>query len=304
MDQTHSQSSNAANVAIKADDIIDFAQQIDSQEIQTPEALDIATARFSAASHTSEIAASDTCTLFLSKRSDGRIACNFEGVDFETKVRGGLLTFVPHGLHQHYDFQGTLNNYVLTLDKDVFTRVLSMGGGLPSIDCLEPRIGWYQPGLQNLVEEQHAVLSSQEAGWRIVTEANAMKVAVDLLRMFGREITPPKSKAALSQAQVNMLTEYIDAEIDQNFGITVLSDLVGTDPFQFSRAFKMATNLSPHQYVIHRRILHAQALLETTAASLAEIAYDCGFSSQSLMTSTFTKHVGFAPGAYRNGKRK
>jgi len=70
------------------------------------------------------------------------------------------------------------------------------------------------------------VLSSQEAGWRIVTEPNAMKIAVELWRMLGREAVAPKSNAAISQAQVAMLTEFIDAEIDQNFGLSDLSDLL------------------------------------------------------------------------------
>ncbi|MEO0362549.1 MAG: helix-turn-helix domain-containing protein [Pseudomonadota bacterium] len=44
-------------------------------------------------------------------------------------------------------------------------------------------------------------------------------------------------------------------------------------------------------------------MLSETDASIAEIALACGFSSQSHLTSAFSKRVGAAPGVYRRTVR-
>lgn len=51
-------------------------------------------------------------------------------------------------------------------------------------------------------------------------------------------------------------------------------------PFHFSRTFKVSTGLSPHQYVIQRRVGKAKRLLVNTDLPLIEIAYLCGFADQ------------------------
>lgn len=67
----------------------------------------------------------------------------------------------------------------------------------------------------------------------------------------------------------------------------------------FARSFRLSTGMSPHQWLLHRRIEKAKALLAGSTVPLAQIADVCGFSSQSHLSSVFKKHNGVSPGFWR-----
>jgi AraC-like DNA-binding protein len=52
-------------------------------------------------------------------------------------------------------------------------------------------------------------------------------------------------------------------------------------------------------YVQERRLEHARLLLSDPDLSLAQIAYECGFSSHSHMTRLFKRRYGVPPAAMR-----
>jgi len=67
----------------------------------------------------------------------------------------------------------------------------------------------------------------------------------------------------------------------------------------FARAFRHSTGLSPHQWLLRRRIDEAHARLRDGRLSLAEIAVACGFADQSHFTKAYTRLRGISPGAWR-----
>jgi AraC-like DNA-binding protein len=73
---------------------------------------------------------------------------------------------------------------------------------------------------------------------------------------------------------------------------------------QFGRTFKKTTGLTPHRWLVQRRLDRAQDLLLWSTLSLAQIALDCGFSEQSHFTRTFTRLVGTSPGEWRRQRRR
>ncbi len=70
-------------------------------------------------------------------------------------------------------------------------------------------------------------------------------------------------------------------------------------PHHFARSFKTATGLSPHQFIIHRRVERAKALLSDTDLTLAQVARAVGFSSDSHLSSHVRRLLGVPPGALR-----
>jgi len=96
------------------------------------------------------------------------------------------------------------------------------------------------------------------------------------------------------------VNDYVDANLDKTLSLTELAKVAGLSMFHFSRCFKLATNTTPHMYVTSRRIEASRAMLSGTQASIADIAYDCGFSSQAYFTTKFKEHTGLTPGAYRS----
>jgi len=70
-------------------------------------------------------------------------------------------------------------------------------------------------------------------------------------------------------------------------------------PYHFARSFKAATGLSPHQYVVHRRVERAKALLADTGLTIAEVARAVGFSNHSHLASHVRRLLGVSPRALR-----
>jgi AraC-like DNA-binding protein len=76
-----------------------------------------------------------------------------------------------------------------------------------------------------------------------------------------------------------------------------LAGVCGLSRFQLVRQFAGATGLTPHAYLIQRRIEAARALLARGVA-LADAAAASGFADQSHMTRIFIRTYGVTPGTY------
>ncbi len=146
---------------------------------------------------------------------------------------------------------------------------------------------------------QHELVKPS-SGSALLVDAMAQTICIEVVRSFSMGARKaPSAKVALSPTQIKCATAFFEATLDQNVGLRSVAEAVGVSTFHFARAFKKATGISPHRYLIERRIARAKQLLETSSDGLADIAYACGFSSQAHMTTTFSKLVGLPPGGYR-----
>ena len=98
---------------------------------------------------------------------------------------------------------------------------------------------------------------------------------------------------------VARVVDYIEASIDQDLRLTALAGVAGMSSYHFARRFKETVSMSPHAYVLARRVRRAQERLKLGASNLAEVAAACGFSSQAHLTSAFKGRLGITPGQYR-----
>ena len=71
----------------------------------------------------------------------------------------------------------------------------------------------------------------------------------------------------------------------------------GLSQFQLLRAFARVTGMTPHAYIVQRRIDIARRLIAGGAA-LTQAALASGFADQSHMTRTFVRKYGITPNAY------
>jgi AraC family transcriptional regulator len=99
--------------------------------------------------------------------------------------------------------------------------------------------------------------------------------------------------------QVRRVQDYIDRNITEPIKVSELCALVNRTPSHFSRTFKRTVGVSPHAYVLRRRIQLASQLLAKSELSLSEIALNCGFGDQSHLSNRFREHNGMTPAAWR-----
>lgn len=69
-------------------------------------------------------------------------------------------------------------------------------------------------------------------------------------------------------------------------------------PVHFHNTFKRSVGKTLRDYVEEQRIKKAIGLLLTTDASLTQIAFECGFSSQSYFSYVFKRRMNATPREY------
>ena len=92
--------------------------------------------------------------------------------------------------------------------------------------------------------------------------------------------------------------EYIDNNFTEISGLEDIASHVHLSPVYFQSKFKSATGVTPHNYVLDKKIRKAADLILTTDLSLSRIAYECGFSSQAYFSYIFKKRMDMTPREY------
>jgi AraC family transcriptional regulator len=109
----------------------------------------------------------------------------------------------------------------------------------------------------------------------------------------------PQPYAGLSEATLRRVIEFMEEHLDQAISLAALAALTGTGVDVFARNFKACIGVPPYRYFLERRMHRAKALLAASDKSIAEIALEVGFSSQTHFTTQFSKLVNISPAAYR-----
>jgi AraC family transcriptional regulator len=147
-------------------------------------------------------------------------------------------------------------------------------------------------------------LEQPTATSKLYAQTATQMLVVHLLRYYttpGQQIK--ESVPGLTSRQVNLVTDFVRANIDQDLSLSMLAQQIGLSPYHFARQFHRATGQSPHQYVLSQRIEQARQLLREADLPLSQIALVSGFTDQSHLTQTFKRSLGYTPAMYREEQR-
>ena len=97
---------------------------------------------------------------------------------------------------------------------------------------------------------------------------------------------------------------YIDQNYMENITLDLLAELTHMNKFYLVHSFTKYTGLSPINYLTQKRIQIAMDLLASTDYSIAQVASNVGFSSQSYFSQVFRKALGMTPVQYRKKQLK
>jgi AraC-like DNA-binding protein len=106
----------------------------------------------------------------------------------------------------------------------------------------------------------------------------------------------------LAAWQERRAKEIISANLSGEIEVADLAAECAISISHFRRGFRSSTGVAPHQWLLHRRVDLAQALMRESGASLAEIALECGFADQSHFTRVFRRLVNASPGQWRRDR--
>jgi transcriptional regulator GlxA family with amidase domain len=109
---------------------------------------------------------------------------------------------------------------------------------------------------------------------------------------------PPKAPS-LTTGMRRRVEDFIENRLDMALTVEEIAQAAGMSCSHFTRAFRNVLKMTPHRYVMWRRLVKAQELIKTSRATLAEIALVTGFSDQSHLCRLFHQHLGESPNRYR-----
>lgn len=123
-----------------------------------------------------------------------------------------------------------------------------------------------------------------------------------LARVMALDIGPAESRfirSGLVPWRQRRVIEFIDANLAKPITLRELAEQAGLSRMYFAAQFKLATGLTPHAYLLNRRIDYAKLLMRTTDIPLIQIALEVGFQSHAHFTTVFRKFTGTTPGRWR-----
>ena len=110
-------------------------------------------------------------------------------------------------------------------------------------------------------------------------------------------------RGGLPPGALKRVQQYVEEHLAERVSIERLATIAGLSVFHFARAFRQSQGMTPHSYLLHRRIMRAQELLRATESPLSEIALVSGFADQSHLARHFRERVGVSPAIFRRSQR-
>jgi AraC family transcriptional regulator len=112
----------------------------------------------------------------------------------------------------------------------------------------------------------------------------------------------PQSRPEVKRETYNRLLaakEEIDAHFATGLSVVHLARVACLSQYHFLRLFKRVFDVTPHQYIIRKRLEHACELLIETDMQVSEISHKVGFESHGSFTTLFKRIYGIPPAQYR-----
>jgi transcriptional regulator GlxA family with amidase domain len=127
----------------------------------------------------------------------------------------------------------------------------------------------------------------------------AARLAVAPLFRDGGQAQFIQQTAPLTSSSLGPLLDWMLANLDQPMDVASLAKRASMTPRTFARRFRDQTGTTPIQWLLKSRVRRAQELLETTSASVDQVAVVAGFDSLVTFRARFQSVVGLTPSAYR-----
>ena len=195
---------------------------------------------------------------------------------------------------------GNYSETLIELDENLFERV---SAGLIDYRRVDFRYADVSgPVIAGIAGSILQIALDQDAQhWPLLVYSASVALATALIR----QLSPAAStvidsvKSGLTIERKRRLLEHIDAHLAESITLDELAAIAALSPYHLIRSFKADMGVTPFRWVLLQRIERARRLLEITTLPLAEIAYACGFSSQSHFSTVFKQETGATPARYR-----
>lgn len=215
------------------------------------------------------------------------------------------LAIIPGELQSHWNISGRPDILLLYISKPTMDSLMQGAfGETASYPSIMPRMAFNDPVLEQLSLAVLEGLRGDRRSSGFYIDQMATAIAARLISHHARfaleDDEDHDAVASGSNGRLQRVCSYIDNSLAESPTLQQLAAEAHLSQDHLIRTFKTYLGVTPHQYVINRRIEKAKELLISTSMPISELALSTGFSDQSHLTTVFSKTVGLSPARYRS----
>ena len=229
---------------------------------------------------------------------DGRHA-SWSGLGHVEAGAGDFISVNPGEVHDGHAVSGRRSWRILYFEPAVLKKIRGDIKECPATDFEFESPAFSQPELQECFNRAYALTAAACHGH------GHMEAETRLVELFAGLSVLPLGRgvqAALCRPQIRCAKQLIDDAPDLPWSLSELANAAGLSRYQLIRGFARELGLTPHSYIVQRRLEIARRLVRAGRA-LAEVALTTGFSDQSHLTRQFLRQYGVTPHQYRLATR-
>src|SRR5205085_4295246 len=87
---------------------------------------------------------------------------------------------------------------------------------------------------------------------------------VNIVASLDRSAPAPQARGGLPPGAMRRVREYVDAHLGESMDLAELASIAGLSVFHFARQFEQSAGITPHHYLVQRRVERAQDMLART----------------------------------------
>lgn len=223
-----------------------------------------------------------------------------EGTRVESKLAPGAMFIAPANTAADYEVDGQQGFVALAIHKNAIDRFRDQAGfELPKDFGKLREQMFHHPIVEALILGMLEQAMMDHPTSDLFLDQATNTILTSPLCRSGTMQPNGEPSGPLSDHDIATVAHIVQKRLEENLTIADLARVASLSDWHFARTFKESTGLSPHRFVLRRRIVRAKELLQKSAIPLTEISAAAGFSAQSHMTDMFRQQVGATPRRYR-----
>jgi AraC family transcriptional regulator len=211
----------------------------------------------------------------------------------------GNLIFLTPGTRDSLLWHGSSQRIVASITPSILANAATQLE-MKQLCDFDIRWSFQDEQLRLLLTEMEREVSSGSSTGPLYGDLLGLSLSIALIRKYGRDpLTPPPIRGGIARPQLRRVLDFIAANLRNEIRLEELAKLAGLSIFHFARAFRHSMGVTPHQYVLQRRIESAKLLLHLPGSTIDTVANATGFASSSHFSRIFHKQVGATPKAWQ-----
>jgi AraC family transcriptional regulator len=214
----------------------------------------------------------------------------------------GNIVILPAGAPTtwHLERHGEVRHLHLYVSSNHLREVAAAADINPDTVELIDALGVADPQIEAVALAYLSELRVEGAGSQLYVESLANLLTIHLLRRHSSAQQLPLLRShRLAETTLRQVVTYIEDHLAEDLSLSALAAVASLSSYHFARLFKESTGLSPHQYVLGRRVERAKLLLATTNWPRLSIAHASGFANESHLARHFKRVTGMTPGHFQ-----